>query len=74
MNLLHFFNRKPEPQPLRAIVATRSESLAAQRRRASKTLELAVYVATTTYRQRKRETDAYWAVASAVAAVERAVR
>lgn len=57
MGLLEIFTRKPR-QPLRAIVATRAESLAAQRRRADRTLELAVYAATTTPEQRKREADA----------------
>ena len=53
------FSRKPA-QPLRAYVATRQESLAAQRRRANKMLELAVYVATTQPEQRKAETEDYF--------------
>jgi hypothetical protein len=52
--------RKPDPLPhvtIRHVVATRQESLAAQRRRTSKMLELAVYVATTTPEQRAAETQ-----------------
>lgn len=45
MNLLAAIFRKPVPQPLRAVVATRHESLAAQRRRTEITLLLAVATA-----------------------------
>lgn len=53
------FHRKS--QPLRSVVAYRTESLAVQRRRANKMLELAVYVATSTPQQRKAETDLFFA-------------
>lgn len=44
MNLLHIFTRKPEPQPLRAIVATRSESKAVARKKQETTEALREYV------------------------------
>ena len=50
--------RKPKHEPIRAIVATRQESLAAQRKRTSVMLQLAVYAATTPPSQRKREAEA----------------
>lgn len=63
MNLIKtLFHRQPKAsQPLRSVVAYRTESLAAQRRRANKMLELAVYVATSTPQQRKAETDLFFA-------------
>jgi hypothetical protein len=54
------FHRKPS-QPLRAVVATKSENLAAQRRRNDVMLQLAVYKAVTTPEQRKAEADAFFA-------------
>lgn len=58
MNLLALF-RKPEPTT-RYIVATRQESMAAQRRRTDVMPQLAVYKATTTPEQRKAETEDYF--------------
>ena len=49
---------RPKHESVRAIVATRQESLAAQRTRTSVMLQLAVYKATTTPSQRKREAEA----------------
>lgn len=69
MNLWPF--TKPAAQPLRAIVATRSESLAARRRAADRMLELAVYKATTTKAQRKAEADAWFAAQLTYAAETR---
>jgi hypothetical protein len=56
----NIFGAKAEPST-RYVVATRQESMAAQRRRTDKMLELAVYVATTSNSQRKAETEAYFA-------------
>jgi hypothetical protein len=56
----NIFAAKAEPTT-RYVVATRQESMAAQRRRTDKMLELAVYVATTSNSQRKAETEAYFA-------------
>jgi hypothetical protein len=58
MNLLSLF-RKPEPAT-RYVIATRQESMAAQRRRTDVMLQLAVYKATTTPEQRKAETEDYF--------------
>jgi len=58
MNLLALF-RKPEPTT-RYIVATRQESMAAQRRRTDVMLQLAVYCAVTPPEQRKAETEDYF--------------
>lgn len=52
---------KPEPPPIRYVVATRSESRAYQRRKADVLCELAVFVAVTTPEQRAAEREAYWA-------------
>ena len=51
--------RKSEPSA-RYVVATRQESMAAQRRRADVMLGLAVYVATTSPDQRRAETENYF--------------
>lgn len=45
MNFITSIFRKPAPQPLRYVAATRHESLAAQRRRTEITLLLAVATA-----------------------------
>ena len=58
MNFHFPWFRKPS-QPLRAVVATKSENLAAQRRRNEVTLQLAVYKAVTTPEQRKTEAQAW---------------
>lgn len=58
MNLLSWFH-KPEPAT-RYVIATRQESMAAQRRRTDVMLQLAMYKATTTPEQRKAETEDYF--------------
>lgn len=55
----HWPWQKPEPAT-RYVVATRQESMAAQRRRTDVMLQLAVYKATTTPEQRKAETEDYF--------------
>lgn len=55
----NIFAAKAEPAT-RYVVATRQESMAAQRRRTDVMLQLAVYKATTTPEQRKAETEDYF--------------
>jgi hypothetical protein len=57
VNLLDIFRK---PAPLRYVISTRQESLAAQRRRADRLIELAVYKATTTPEQRKAEAESFF--------------
>lgn len=61
----HWPWQKPE-RATRFIVATRQESMAAQRRRTDVMLQLAVYRATTTPEQRKAETEEYFTQARRV--------
>lgn len=55
----HWPWQKPEPAT-RYVVATRQESMAAQRRRTDVMLQLAVYCAVTPPEQRKAETEDYF--------------
>lgn len=67
MNLHWPFARHEQPQPLRAIVATKAESAAVRRKRTELEFDLGLYVAQTTPEQRKNEADAYFAVARELA-------
>jgi hypothetical protein len=57
----HWWNIfRTKAEPARFIVATRQESMAAQRRRTDVMLQLAVYCAVTPPEQRKAETEDYF--------------
>ena len=61
----HWPWHKPEPAT-RYVIATRQESMAAQRRRTDVMLQLAVYNATIPFEQRKAETEEYFTQARRV--------
>ena len=71
MQLLQQLFRRPEPQPLRFVVATRRENEEARRRRTEIACQLAVYNAVTSPEQRRAETDAYIAAARRTARLKR---